>query len=105
MTAARVDHRLGEREKRLSGAVDRKNPGFRVEFQPVATPAPGGDGLAQGRNALRRRIVGQPLETAGERFHDEAGGRMLRLADRQLDLLYCGFGVTPANRARSFSNG
>ncbi len=87
VTAAGVDHRLGKGEKCLSGAVDRKNLAFRVEFQSVAALAPGSDGLAQRRNALRRRIVGQALEATRERFHDETGRRVLRLADRQLDLV------------------
>jgi hypothetical protein len=90
MAAARVDHRLGKGKQGLARAIDRQDFTFRVEENAVTTVAPGGDGLAQDRHALGGRVVGQPLQAAGQRIHDELRRGVLRLADGEFDLLVFG---------------
>jgi hypothetical protein len=87
MAAARVDDGLGEGEQRLARAIDRQDLGFRIQCQSVAALAPGGDGLTQRRDALRRRVIGQTLQSIRQRFHDESRCGVLRFADGELDLV------------------
>ena len=43
--------------------------------------------VAQCRDALSRRVVGQAFQTIGQRFHDERRRGVLRFANGELDLL------------------
>jgi len=90
-----VDDRLGEGEEGLAAAVDRQDLAGRVELDAIAARAPGGDGTTQGVASLGCGIIRQPVEMGGQRLADEIRGRVLGLADGQIDRRQSGIGRHP----------
>ena len=82
----RIENGLGEGEKRLARAVDRQHLRLGIgRGDAVAAREPARDRLAQRRRAGGRRIGRQPVERAREGVAHQRRGRMLRLADREVD--------------------
>src|SRR5690606_26305042 len=86
-----IDHALREGEQRLARAGDRDHLGGGVDLrQAVAALEPARDRRPQRIAAERGRVARQAAEVVGQGLADEAGGRVLRLADRQADRLEIG---------------
>ncbi len=76
-----VDHGLGDREQRLAAAEHGDHLALGVEGRAVAALDPARERRAQLRQAARGGIARQAAQVRGERFPDERGRRMLRLAE------------------------
>ncbi len=84
--ARRVEHRLGEGEQRLAGAIHRQHLFFRVRQRDgISAGKPSGNRLPQLGSSRGQRIGGQPVEGVGECIFYERRGRVLWLADLQVD--------------------
>jgi len=83
---ARIDDRLRKGEQRLARTIDRQHLVRGIDLvEAVALQQPVGDRVAQGLAAERGRVGGQAFQVLDQRFLDEFGRRMLRLADREPD--------------------
>ena len=83
----RINNRLCKGEQRLARAVDRDDMRLRIDVgKAIAALHPFGDGMTQGGYAQRGRIIRQTAESGSQRVLDESRCRVLRLANRELDL-------------------
>ena len=80
--ALTVQHRLGEREQRLAGAVHRQHLMVAADLLQLEAPGqPAGDGFAQLRQAGGARVLGEQGGIVAERLLHEIRRRVLRFAD------------------------
>ncbi len=83
---ARVDHRLGEREQRLSGARHRQHLRGRIDRrQPVAALEPVRDRRAQRVRAGGGRVRREAVERGHHGVADQRRRRVFGLADAEAD--------------------